>query len=1039
MLDAPITSLRSGDPWSALAGLALRRQSVVLGVWGDPGVGKSFTVQAWRQALTFRSASVVAGAPITSVLRSIPRPARLPVWLERRLEDLERGETEDAAAADALAALLVAVAPFVLHVEDLSTASPARLEWWGLVAASVARSKGVGLIASGRGEPPAVFGSVHLRPLDEAGSNSLLEREVGGVLPKAALAWVWRRAQGNPLYTLEHLRFLLRQGFLWSDGQRWRWRAPTDARLPTSLEGFLARVIQLAITDRTVGAALEARAMLPDEVPMALWARCAGLDALTLESARAELERHGVLRGTGFSHPLYREAVLTGLRQEAKRLLARQTLEVLVGHAHTDALEAAGFDRWGAAASLIPLAEAEATVALDVLLGAAEQARAMGDGVQAGRLLGQASHHAMGAERARLAREAAGLLRLADPAEALRFGQVADRERPDEDTTLFCAELLVLEGELDQAQALVQNLPSERLEGVWLPRLIGLQVQRTDFAGVIRLWREHPEIHEIAPPLTRRDVAWALMQFGEFSEANRLLEGAFKTAPTPRERGLLLAATGYLRLLEGQLEQAVSLHSQAITTLEREGSPRDLARACELRAEVLEHLGRSREAASDGERAVALRGELGDGWGVARAQLRLAAALLDLGEYERAEELLLEGRELPERSGAHDALIVWDCQLAHLYSEWNPPHGPALALRHASAALALARAGTSPVLLNTALAQAAWVEAWHGDPAHALHLADEALGLARTLGQADQAALETLARGAALERLGDLETATLEYTQAIEQLRQGGVASHERYALELDRLRGDASSASQRLSGFLQRDGVHAANLTRRYFPNLEAVAVVASRLELQVLGPLQAVVNGQPVRVQTATGKRLLALLMEAKLDGRPELTDLELADALHPDQPEDRARSAIKNLVYRLRHSLGADAILRTTTGYTLGNAMTDAQRFLEAGDLALWRGPYLDGLDLPESHLRTRLHQRLLEATHAMLERDPKTSVRAARILVATEPYDLDALEVLCEALRKTNNRRDLAREYTAGRERLLEVGEHLPESWQVFLGV
>jgi hypothetical protein len=348
----------------------------------------------------------------------------------------------------------------------------------------------------------------------------------------------------------------------------------------------------------------------------------------------------------------------------------------------------------------------------------------------------------------------------------------------------------------------------------------------------------------------------------------------------------------------------------------------------------------------------------------------------------------------------------------------------------------LARAGTSPVLLNTALAQAAWVEAWHGNALRALDLASEALSLAAALGQADQTALESLAQGAAHERLGNAEQAGLEYETAIAQLHQAGMASSERYALELDRLRGDASAASERLRELLRRDHVHAARLARRYFPDLEP-ATAATGLELCVLGPFRAVRDGQAVRVQTATGKLLLLLLLEARIAGQSEVSDLMLADALCPDQPEHAARVIIKNLVYRLRSSLGANAILRTAGGYALGAVTTDAERFLAHPDLSLWRGAYATDTELPESGVQGMLFEKLLEVVRNTLERDARAAVKPARILVDSEPYDTDALTVLLTALRQTENRRDLARVYAAARARLLEVGEHLPESWQVFL--
>ena len=374
--------------------------------------------------------------------------------------------------------------------------------------------------------------------------------------------------------------------------------------------------------------------------------------------------------------------------------------------------------------------------------------------------------------------------------------------------------------------------------------------------------------------------------------------------------------------------------SQAVAALESDSASLDLARALEIRAEVLEHQGLSAEAAQLATRAVAVRGELGDAWGVCRAQLRLASALLELAEYEQSEELLLESRSVLERRDAREALIVWDCQLAHLYAEWNPPHGASLALRHARDALRRARGSNHPTMLNTALAQSAWVEAWYGDPALALGLSDEALELAAQLGQADQSGLETMARGAALEGLGRLEEAKVAYQRGVAQLRLAELASTERYALELDRIGNDALSAARRLEGFVSRGQRHATQIAWRYFPQLQPTSNLP--LELQVLGAVRVALGTRILRVQTPTGKALLVLLLEARLEGRVEIPDLELIDRLFAGMPERRARDALKNLVYRLRSATSAGLITRTPTGYALGEVSSDAERFLENPDL-------------------------------------------------------------------------------------------------------
>ena len=1012
------------------------RASLALGVWGDPGVGKTHWVEALLREGAITQLRVGARVTVSSLAQRIPVGKPRPVWLERRLNDVLHGrfgESKD--LAEFITALLALSAPIALHVEDLHTADAESTAFWSALAGFVGRSKGVALIATGRSAPPAPFQAWRLEPLSEAASDALLEGTIGATLPPEARGWLWSRAQGNVLFTLEYLRFATRQGWLWSDGQRWRWRAPSDPRPPTSLEGLLSRLLEEAAETSQARTVLEARAVLPEAADGDVWRAASGLDDEAFEVATASLERHGVIVAGSFAHRLYREVMLARLEPQRMKQLAAPALELLLKRDNPASR--------GVAVRLLEFADADAPVALSVLLSASQDALGAGDALRAALLEARAVAYAPGETRAGLAINAARALRAVRPAEALRLAEIARGSDASLEASFLTAELRVLNGEGDAADALVRAMGDAPFQLEWLPRLIALRVQRLDFEAALALWNAHPELHGTAAPLLRRDVAWAMIQFGEGDAAEVLLKMALGGSSSEPERGALLMALAYRNLIGGELRDAERFAAEAVSLLESEAASLDLARALEIRAEVLENQGLSLEAAQLSTRAVAVRGELGDAWGVCRAQLRLSSALLELGEYERSEELLLESRAILERRDAREALIVWDCQLAHLYAEWNPPHGASLALRHARDALRRARERAHPTMLNTALAGAAWVEAWYGDPQTALSLSDEALTIAAELGQADQSGLETMARAAALEGLGRLDEARLAYRDGVAQLRGAGLASAERYALELDRLEGDAENAAQRVAIFEARGSRHGANLARRYFSQLQTAPLAQpnNALELQVLGALRVVQNGVALRVQTRAGKALLAILLEARLEGRGEVTDLELMDRLFTQQSDRRARDGLKNLVYRLRTTIGAGAITRTPTGYALGRVLSDAERFLETGDLKLWRGAYLEDSSELGSRGETRntLLTALRTATETQLETNFASAVRAARVCVSMEPYDENALRLLLRALRASNNRRDLARAYEAARGKFLEVDAELPELWQTFLGI
>jgi predicted ATPase/DNA-binding SARP family transcriptional activator len=138
---------------------------------------------------------------------------------------------------------------------------------------------------------------------------------------------------------------------------------------------------------------------------------------------------------------------------------------------------------------------------------------------------------------------------------------------------------------------------------------------------------------------------------------------------------------------------------------------------------------------------------------------------------------------------------------------------------------------------------------------------------------------------------------------------------------------------------------------------------VDAARVRVELLGPLQLVVGGEPVEVRGPKRRAILALL--AFGEGRTVTVDL-LVDALWPGDAPESARQALHSHVFRLRAQLGPAATRLQTRpdGYRLDLATDDldvaqARALLAAaradppgvGPLreahALWRGPLLADL--------------------------------------------------------------------------------------------
>ena len=141
-----------------LTGLIAKRPGLVLAIWGEPGIGKTHTVKELLRETPCRNLSFHATTSPTDIARALPRPTKLPVWAERTLERVVKGEhVEIATLTDVIGAILSGLAPFVLHLEDLHETSPTQLEFVQALAKIVTRLKGVGLIVTSREQPPEGF------------------------------------------------------------------------------------------------------------------------------------------------------------------------------------------------------------------------------------------------------------------------------------------------------------------------------------------------------------------------------------------------------------------------------------------------------------------------------------------------------------------------------------------------------------------------------------------------------------------------------------------------------------------------------------------------------------------------------------------------------------------------------------------------------------------------------------------------------------------------------------------------------------------
>jgi hypothetical protein len=371
-------------------------EGLALGLWGEPGIGKSWTVEQVSSALSFPVYRVLAAVQPAYLSRHLPRAAALPEWARTTLSRLSAERpVEPVAAADALAALLAAHAPILLHVEDLHEAGEEGLALWISLARSVQRSPGVGLLVTGRQPPPDAFEPELLPPLTQDETGAMLEDEAGSPLPTEGVGWIYTHTLGNPLFSLEFYRYLRKRGNLWHDGRAWRWRSPAVVQLPANVETLISEFLARLDLDEDIHTLMRVKALLPVGTPLAMGARVVGLDGKGLERAKRRLTQDGIFRGDRFVHPLYREVLNQTLALTERRRLARRIVEAL-SEAHPE-----GAAPFAADAGL----SGEGVV--DLLTRAAEYAVAHGRVRQAGEMLAAAAEHAEGVAKQTLLLRAA--------------------------------------------------------------------------------------------------------------------------------------------------------------------------------------------------------------------------------------------------------------------------------------------------------------------------------------------------------------------------------------------------------------------------------------------------------------------------------------------------------------------------------------------------------------------------------------------------------------------------------------------------------
>jgi DNA-binding SARP family transcriptional activator len=213
--------------------------------------------------------------------------------------------------------------------------------------------------------------------------------------------------------------------------------------------------------------------------------------------------------------------------------------------------------------------------------------------------------------------------------------------------------------------------------------------------------------------------------------------------------------------------------------------------------------------------------------------------------------------------------------------------------------------------------------------------------------------------------------------------------------------------------------------------------------LEIRVLGPLEVLVDGAPIRVDTRKALAILALLA---VEGRPFARD-ELAAMCWPDSDDESARGALRRTLSVLRSALGGRwlRVDRSTValvpaddvtvdlgvldaGLAAAPAGTDVDGLAAAASVA--RGPFLAGFSLRDSPdfddwratRATTVERRVVElldrlgAAAETAGNLPLAADTASR-LVELDPLDEPARRRLMAVLARAGDRAGAIREYRA----------------------
>jgi len=219
-------------------------------------------------------------------------------------------------------------------------------------------------------------------------------------------------------------------------------------------------------------------------------------------------------------------------------------------------------------------------------------------------------------------------------------------------------------------------------------------------------------------------------------------------------------------------------------------------------------------------------------------------------------------------------------------------------------------------------------------------------------------------------------------------------------------------------------------------------------KIELDLLGPLRARIDGVPTDIRAPLERALVARLA---LDNGHRVSTDELVATLWGEVPPPTARATLHAYVSRLRRRLGSATIARDGDGYLLAGVALDTDRFdafIDAANrepdrpararlldeaLGLWRGdPFAELPDVIEAlgrraaleERRVLAWEQTIAARLADPATDPSTLVPELDRMQVLWPMRERVTELRMTALYRTGRQAEALAAYRALRDRLVD---------------